>query len=188
MRKFFIFLALSGTLFATDIDYDKGVLDTIKLLQNQPDVDVPATPYWLVIDATDWGKGSITLTMVRLQKKLFTPVLIWFAGKKYIVVAGDTDPYHLEELKKTTPELSNAQIVQSKNFKGYRKLFISLSKECDYPIFTLNSLLYALEKRIEIDIKNPRKKREILNLIRKIKEELKPTSESEIWKLLKVSN
>jgi hypothetical protein len=192
MRRFFALFSLAGIFLigntnATSLDYDKGVLDTIKLLQNQPDIDVPQTPYWLVLNVTDLGKGTITLKMVKLQKKLFNPVLIWFAGEKYIVIAGDTDPYHLKELEKIAG-LENAKIVSSKDFKGYRKLYISLSKECDYPIFTLDSLIYTLQKRISQDVKNPRKKRRLLNLIRQIKEELKPSSEEEIWELLKVSD
>ena len=178
----FSFLAFSNSL-DYERGYDRGVLDTVKLLQNQPDIKVPQTPYWLLIDATEWGKGRIILTMARLQRNLFTPVLIWYNGSKYIVVAGDVDPNHLRELKRTS-NLKNAFIAERKNFEGYRKLYISLSKECNYPIYTLNTLLFALEKKVSTEVSNPRKKQRILMLIEQIKEELKPTSEGEIWKLL----
>ena len=182
-----IFLSLSFLSFAGGPDYergyDKGVLDTVKLLQNQREIEVPQTPYWLVIDATDWGKGKTILVMSRLQRNLFTPVLIWFNGRKYIVVAGDADPNHLKELKRTS-DLKNAFVAESKAFQGYRKFYINPYKECDYPIYTINTLLFALENQVSTQIANPRKKQRILSLIKRIEEELKPTSESEIWQLL----
>jgi hypothetical protein len=154
--------------------YDKGVLDTIKLLQNQADIEVPQTPYWLVIDVTNLGKGSIILKMVKLQRMLFNPTLIWFAGKKYIVLTGDIDPYHLKELKKNLPISFRkyAKVVKSKDFAGYRKLYISLTKECNYPLFTKTALIYTLEKRIILDVKNPEERRKLKKMFENLKKEI----------------
>ena len=51
-------------------------------------------------------------------------------------------------------------------------------------MYSLKTLIFSLKKKIESEIKNPRKRERLLLLIKKMEEELKPTTEEEIWELI----
>lgn len=180
----FVPLAFTAFGFSGNLEYRQGVLDTVKLLSDQANIDVPQTRYWLVEKVTDLGRAEIIYKMVLAQKNLLSPVLIWFNGDEYIVYSGDNDPYHLKELKQTTSGLSNAEIRDSLFFKGFRKIYISPTKYCEYPIYSLEAVVYSLKKKVEEEIKNPQKRERLLKLISQIEAELKPSTEEEIWELV----